>query len=246
MIAIKIEGLSKNYKNGVSGAKRVLDNLTLTVNQGEVFGFLGPNGAGKTTALKLLTGLISPTSGNIRIFGRETTDPSLQKLISFLPENPQFHRYLTAEEFLTYCGELFSLRHSEIKGKIDYLLKLVALEHERHRLLNTFSKGMVQRIGIAQALLNDPELIILDEPMAGLDPMGRKMVTDILLRMKQEGTTIFFSSHILSDVENICDRVAILVGGKLLTVDSVQNLLATFPDTVPYSLEEVFIERISA
>ena len=245
MIAIKIEGLSKKYRNGSSGERRVLDNLNLTVNQGEIFGFLGPNGAGKTTTLKLLTGLISPTSGNIRIFDRETTDPSLQKLIGFLPENPQFHRYLTAEEFLICCGELFSLRSNELKKKINYLLKLVDLENERHLLLNKFSKGMIQRIGIAQLLLNDPLLLILDEPMAGLDPMGRKMVSNILLKMKREGKTVFFSSHILNDAENLCDRIAILVEGKLTTVDSVTHLLSSFSGESPSSLENIFIERAS-
>lgn len=245
MIAIKIEGLSKEYKNGVSGKKRVLDNLTLMVNQGEIFGFLGSNGAGKTTTLKLLTGLIFPTSGNIRIYDRETTDPSLQKLIGFLPENPQFQRYLTAEEFLICCGELFSLHKKELKKKIDYLLKLVDLENERHLLLNKFSKGMIQRIGIAQLLLNDPLLLILDEPMAGLDPMGRKIVSNLLLKMKREGKTVFFSSHILNDAEHLCDRIAILAGGKLTTIDSVKHLLSSFSGKSPSSLENIFIERAS-
>ena len=245
MIAIKIEGLSKEYKNGSSGDRKVLDNLNLTVNQGEIFGFLGPNGAGKTTTLKLLTGLIFPSSGNIRIFDRKTTDPSLQKLIGFLPENPQFHRYLTAEEFLTCCGELFSLSSTEIKKKIDYLLKLVDLENERHLLLNKFSKGMIQRIGIAQLLLNDPLLLILDEPMAGLDPMGRKIVSNLLLKMKSEGKTVLFSSHILNDAESLCDRIAILLEGKLTTIDSVKHLLSSFSGESPSSLENIFIERAS-
>ena len=174
----------------------MLDNLNLTVNQGEIFGFLGPNGAGKTTTLKLLTGLSVPSSGKVWILNREPVDPSLRKVIGFLPENPQFHRYLTAEEFLTCCGELFPLTSNEISEKINYLLKLVELEDARHLILNKFSKGMTQRIGIAQVLLNDPELLILDEPMAGLDPMGRKIVRKILLKMKGEGKTVFFSSHI--------------------------------------------------
>ena len=243
MIAIKIEGLSKKYKNGFSGERRVLDNLTLTVNQGEIFGFLGPNGAGKTTTLKLLTGLIFPTSGKAFIFEKEPADPSLKSLVGFLPENPQFHRYLTAEELLIYYGELFSLGSKEIRKRIDYLLKLVNLENERHVLLNKFSKGMIQRIGIAQLILNDPELIILDEPMAGLDPMGRKMVGDILIKMKKEGKTVFFSSHILNDAESLCDRVAILEEGKLSMVDSVENLLNLSSENPLSSLEDVFIER---
>ncbi len=156
MTAITIEGLSKYYHNGCARGKKVLDNLTLTVDQGEVLGLLGPNGAGKTTTFKLLTGLIFPTSGNISIFNREITDPSVRKLIGFLPENPQFHRYLTADELLTCYGELFSLSKNEIKEKINYVLKLVDLDDARHLLLNKFSKGMIQRIGIAQLLLNDP------------------------------------------------------------------------------------------
>ena len=243
MITIKIEGLSKHYRNGTMRKKKVLDNLDLTVNQGEIFGFLGPNGAGKTTTLKLLTGLSVPSSGKVWILNREPADPSLRKVIGFLPENPQFHRYLTAEEFLTCCGELFSLTSNEINEKINYLLKLVELEDARHLILNKFSKGMTQRIGIAQVLLNDPELLILDEPMAGLDPMGRKIVSKILLKMKSEGKTVFFSSHILHDAENLCDRVAILVKGKLSTVDSVKNLLDSFSKTSLVSLEDIFIER---
>ena len=243
MIAIKIEGLSKHYKNGLTRGKKVLDNLNLTVNQGEIFGFLGPNGAGKTTTFKLLAGLIFPTSGKVWILNKETTNPSLKKLIGFLPENPQFHRYLTAEEFLTYYGELFSLKDTVVQKRIDYLLKMVDLENERYLLLNKFSKGMTQRIGIAQVLLNDPEILILDEPMAGLDPMGRKIVSKILLKMKSEGKTVFFSSHILHDAENLCDRVAILVKGKLSTVDSVKTLLDSFSKTYPVSLEDIFIER---
>ena len=245
MSAITIEGLSKYYHNGYARGKKVLDNLTLTVDQGEVLGLLGPNGAGKTTTFKLLTGLIFPTSGNISIFNREITDPSVRKLIGFLPENPQFHRYLTAEELLTYYGELFSLSKNEIKEKINYVLKLVDLDDARHLLLNKFSKGMIQRIGIAQLLLNDPELLILDEPLSGLDPMGRKVVSEMLLTMKKKGKTIIFSSHILSDVESICDRVAILVRGTLVTVDTVANLLHAFSDSPVSSLEEAFMERVA-
>jgi ABC-2 type transport system ATP-binding protein len=245
MSAITIEGLSKYYHNGYARGKKVLDNLTLTVYQGEVLGLLGPNGAGKTTTFKLLTGLIFPTSGNISIFNREITDPSVRKLIGFLPENPQFHRYLTAEELLTCYGELFSLSKNEIKEKINYVLKLVDLDDARHLLLNEFSKGMIQRIGIAQLLLNDPELLILDEPLSGLDPMGRKVVSEMLLTMKKKGKTIIFSSHILSDVESICDRVAILVRGTLVTVDTVANLLHAFSDSPVSSLEEAFMERVA-
>jgi len=245
MSAITIEGLSKYYHNGYARGKKVLDNLTLTVDQGEVLGLLGPNGAGKTTTFKLLTGLIFPTSGNISIFNREITDPSVRKLIGFLPENPQFHRYLTAEELLTCYGELFSLSKNEIKEKINYVLKLVDLDDARHLLLNKFSKGMIQRIGIAQLLLNDPALLILDEPLSGLDPMGRKVVSEMLLTMKKKGKTIIFSSHILSDVESICDRVAILVRGTLVTVDTVANLLHAFSDSPVSSLEEAFMERVA-
>ena len=243
MIAIKMEGLSKKYKNGFTGERRVLDNLNLTVHQGEIFGFLGPNGAGKTTTLKLLTGLIFPTSGKAYIFNKEASDPSLKSLVGFLPENPQFHKYLTAEELLICYGELFSLSSREIKERIDYLLKLVNLEKEKNVLLNKFSKGMIQRIGIAQLLLNDPELIILDEPMAGLDPMGRKIVSDILIKMKKNGKTVFFSSHILNDAENLCDRVAILEEGRLSMLDSVENLLNFSSGNSNSSLEDIFIER---
>jgi ABC-2 type transport system ATP-binding protein len=217
-----------------------LDHLDLEIEEGEVFGFLGHNGAGKTTTIKLLMGLVYPTSGEVWILDRSIRDVPVKQYIGFLPESPYFYEYLTAEEFLVFYGQLFGIGGLKLAKKIDELLELVSMTDARHRPLRKFSKGMLQRIGIAQALINDPRLVILDEPMSGLDPIGRRDVRDIILRLKHEGKTIFFSSHILPDVEMICDRIGILVKGRLKAVGTVQELAgASSVNSIELVVEDV-------
>ncbi|MFQ5961854.1 MAG: ABC transporter ATP-binding protein [Candidatus Methylomirabilales bacterium] len=227
MVAIKTEGLAKDYRIGFWLRKvRVLHDLNLEVYAGEIFGYLGPNGAGKTTTLKLLMGLALPTAGRAFILGRQLPDVKVKAEVGFLPENPYFYEYLTGREFLAFYGRLFGLRGRELEDRIGSLLARVGLEPSAHLQLRKYSKGMLQRIGLAQALINDPKLVVLDEPMSGLDPIGRKEVRDLILKLKEEGKTIFFSSHIIPDVEMICDRVGILVGGRLVEVGKLEELLS--------------------
>jgi ABC-2 type transport system ATP-binding protein len=226
--AIATEGLTKDYRVGFWRPRpyRALDRLTLAVEPGEVFGFLGPNGAGKTTTLKLLMQLVFPTSGTATILGRPPGDPSMKRRIGFLPENPSFYDHLTAEELLAYFAALFGYRGAERRRRVARLLDLVGLGAERRLPLRKFSKGMVQRVGLAQALLNDPEVIFLDEPMSGLDPLGRRDVRALILSLRDEGRTVFFSSHILADAEALCSRVAVLARGRLMTSGRLSDLLA--------------------
>jgi ABC-2 type transport system ATP-binding protein len=193
-----------------------LDRLTLDVEAGEVFGFLGPNGAGKTTTLKLLMQLVFPTSGHAEMLGRPLGDLSVKRRLGYLPENPYFYDYLTAEELLKYFAALFGYSHAECRARASRLLDDVGIGAERRLQLRKFSKGMLQRVGIAQALINDPELVIFDEPMSGLDPLGRRDVRALILRLRDRGCTVFFSSHVLSDAEALCSRVAILARGRLV------------------------------
>jgi ABC-2 type transport system ATP-binding protein len=241
MKPLRINGLTKEYRIGF-GRRSVmaLDHLDLEIEEGEVFGFLGHNGAGKTTTIKLLMGLVYPTSGEAWILDRSIRDVAVKQYIGFLPESPFFYEYLTAEEFLVFYGQLFGIGGLKLAKKIDELLELVSMTDARHRPLRKFSKGMLQRIGIAQALINDPRLVILDEPMSGLDPIGRRDVRDIILRLKHEGKTIFFSSHILPDVEMICDRIGILVKGRLKAVGTVQELAgASSVNSIELVVEDV-------
>ncbi len=227
MIAIEIQGLAKDYQAGFWRRRRVraLDHLNLSVNQGETFGFLGPNGAGKTTTLKLLMRLIFPTSGRAEILGRPFDDIAMHQRIGYLPENPYFYDYLTAEEFLMYSARLFGLSRQAAAGRVDDLLRVVGLTEARRLQLRKFSKGMLQRAGIAQALINDPEIVFLDEPMSGLDPIGRREIHDMILKLRRDGKTVFFSSHILPDVEALCDRVGILFRGQLKGCGRLDELL---------------------
>jgi ABC-2 type transport system ATP-binding protein len=225
-IVLKTEALSKTFRVGFWGrAVTAVEHLDLEVRQGEIFGFLGPNGAGKTTTLKILMGLIYPTSGKAWILGREIGDVHVKQDIGFLPEAPYFYDYLTGEEFLRFYGQLFGLHGKRLASQIDDLLRTVGLSQARHLQLRKFSKGMLQRIGIAQALINDPHLVILDEPMSGLDPVGRKEIRDLILHLKTQGKTIFFSSHILHDAELLCDRVGILLKGRLVALGKVTELI---------------------
>jgi ABC-2 type transport system ATP-binding protein len=228
MDAIRTEALTKHYKVGFWRPRPylALDRLTLQVTRGEVFGFLGPNGAGKTTTLKLLMQLIYPTSGRAEILGRPVGDLSVKGRIGYLPENPYFYDYLTAEELLEYFASLFGYAASERRARASRLLDEVGIGAERRLQLRKFSKGMLQRVGIAQALINDPEVVFLDEPMSGLDPIGRREIREMILRLRDRGTTVFFSSHVLSDAETLCSRVAIMAKGRLVTAGTLSELLA--------------------
>ncbi|MGI8837623.1 MAG: ABC transporter ATP-binding protein [Pyrinomonadaceae bacterium] len=215
---VEIDNLSKDYELGFVRKRKVraLDGLSLTVNQGEIFGFLGANGAGKTTTLKLLMRLTFPTGGSARILGHDIADVSMHSRIGYLPENPYFYDYLTALEFLNFCGQIFGLSQLARNQRAKELLKRVGLDESKwNTQLRKFSKGMLQRIGLAQALVNDPEVVFLDEPMSGLDPIGRRQVRDLIAALKQDGKTVFMCSHILSDIEILCDRIAILKRGRL-------------------------------
>jgi ABC-2 type transport system ATP-binding protein len=226
--AIKIEGLTKDYAVGFWRKKmrRSLDHLDLEVKEGEAFGFLGPNGAGKTTTLKLLMGLIFPTSGSAQVRGRSIADVSMHREIGYMPEQPYFYDYLTARELLDYFARFFKFNAAERQERIGKFLGRVGLTESSDVQLRKFSKGMLQRVGIAQAILHDPQVIFLDEPMSGLDPVGRREVRDIILELKKQGRTVFFSTHILSDAEMLCDRVAVLVGGKLLGVGAPKEIVS--------------------
>lgn len=218
MAVVEINNLTKDYDVGFLRKRKVraLDSLSLSVEAGQIFGFLGANGAGKTTTLKLLMRLIFPTAGTARILDRDIQDVTMHQRIGYLPENPYFYDYLTAREFLDYCGQLFGLTAAERKKRAADLLARVRLDEKRwDTQLRKFSKGMLQRVGLAQSIINDPEIVFLDEPMSGLDPIGRREVRDLIASLRQEGKTVFMCSHILSDIEVLCDRVAILKGGKL-------------------------------
>ncbi len=224
---IQTNELTKVYSSIIPGRQQVaLDRLSMSVPSGEVFGFLGPNGAGKTTTLKLLLGLSEPTSGTGEILGKSIGDPAIREEIGYLAENPTFYDYLCADEFLKYCAKFFRLGRKERARRADRLLDYVGLSDNKSEKLSSFSKGMLQRVGLAQALINDPQLLLLDEPMSGLDPMGRKQFKDLIRHACQdEGKTVFFCSHVLAEVEEVCDRVAILSEGRLLTQDTLDNLL---------------------
>ncbi|MEZ5418429.1 MAG: ABC transporter ATP-binding protein [Vicinamibacterales bacterium] len=217
MLAIETEGLTKDYQVGFWRPRpyRALHGLSLAVEPGEVFGFLGPNGAGKSTAIKLLMQLIYPTSGTARILGKPVGDVDVRRRIGFLPENPSFYDYLTAEELLTYFAGLFDVPAAERQARVGRVLDEVGLGAERRMRLRSYSKGMVQRVGIAQALINEPDVVFLDEPMSGLDPIGRRDVRRLLVSLRDRGCTVFFSSHILSDAETLCSRVAVIAQGRL-------------------------------
>jgi ABC-2 type transport system ATP-binding protein len=228
-IAIEIDNLTKDYETGFWRKRKVraLDGLSLTVESAQIFGFLGANGAGKTTTLKLLMGLIYPTAGTARILNRDIDDIAMHARIGYLPENPYFYDYLTAREFLNYCGELFGLDRVTRERRTEELLTRVNLETKGwDRQLRKFSKGMLQRVGLAQALVNDPEIVFLDEPMSGLDPVGRREVRDLIASLRTQGKTVFMCSHILSDIEVLCDSVAILKQGRLAQAGSLEELRA--------------------
>jgi len=225
--AIEIENLTKDYPYGFLHLKkkRSLEGLTMQVESGEVFGFLGPNGAGKSTTIKLLVGLIFPEAGTARILGKPITDIEMHRDIGYLPEQPYFYDYLTASEVLDYFARIHGLTAADRSERVTRMLKKVGLETARKIQLRKYSKGMLQRVGLAQAILHDPQVVILDEPMSGLDPIGRREVRDIILELKREGRTVMFSTHILSDAEMLCDRVGVIVGGKLRGVGAPEEIV---------------------
>ena len=226
--AIEITGLEKSFDVGFwrKQKRRALKPLNLTVEAGEVFGYLGPNGAGKTTTLKLLMGIVFPSGGSAKILGLDMQDPRVKAQIGFLPEQPYFYEHLTAAELLDYYGQLSGVSVADRRKRVPEVLRRVGMADAADVQLRKFSKGMLQRVGIAQAVLHDPKVVFLDEPMSGLDPIGRRDVRDLIEDLKQEGKTVFFSTHILSDAEALCDRVAILHQGELRGVGTVAELTA--------------------
>jgi len=229
--AVVTDGLTKDFRSGFwrSRPHRGLDGVSLEIPTGGVFGLLGPNGAGKSTTLKILMNLLWPSAGRAEVLGRPPGDVAARRRLGFLPEHPTFYDHLTAEELLSYFAGLFGYPAAERRARASRYLDLVGIGADRRRLLRHYSKGMVQRVGIAQALINDPELVILDEPMSGLDPVGRRDVRDLILRLRDEGRTVLFSSHILSDAELLCSRVAILAKGRLVASGALSDLTAARP-----------------
>lgn len=238
MPAVKIVELTKVFKSGVRRKQTMaLNGLNLEVEEGEILGYLGPNGAGKTTTFKILLGLLRPTKGEAWLLGKNIRDIRSREEVGFLPEQPYFYDYLTAREFLDFYGQLYNLSKQARRARVIELLELVGLQDAASTQLRKFSRGMLQRIGVAQALINEPKLIFFDEPMAALDPIGRKRMRDIILRLKSEGKTVLYSTHILSDVEAICDKVAILSQGKLFGVGQPDNILGTGERLVEMNIE---------
>ncbi len=236
--AIEIENLSKEYPYGFLHLKKKksLESLTMRVEDGEVFGFLGPNGAGKSTTIKLLMRLIFPTSGTARILGKSIDDVSVHGSVGYLPEQPYFYDYLTAYEVLDYFARFHGLTASDRRARVAAMLKKVGLDTAKKIQLRKYSKGMLQRVGLAQAILHQPQVVVLDEPMSGLDPLGRREVRDIILELKRQGHTVLFSTHVLSDAEMLCDRVGVIVGGKLRGVGAPRELV----DMTPQGMEILF------
>ena len=223
---IETRALTKVYRDFWGRQKvRALKALDLEVKQGEVFGLLGPNGSGKTTTIKLILGLLFPTEGQALVFGKDSTDVAKNKRIGYLPEESYLYRFLNAEETLDFYGRLFSIPHKELKERVDRLIRMVGLQRARKRQLKEYSKGMTRRIGLAQALINEPDLIVLDEPTTGLDPIGTREMKDMILRLRDEGKTVLMCSHLLADVQDVCDRIAILYQGELKELGRVDSLL---------------------
>jgi ABC-2 type transport system ATP-binding protein len=237
-LAIEIRGLQKIYYSGFLRRPFTgLDGLDLDVRRGEVFGFIGPNGAGKTTTIKCLVGLQFPTAGSAKLLGRSIEHPEARRSLGFLPERPYFYQHLSAREFLDFYGQLFDVPAELREQRIESLLRRVDLERVADTPLRNYSKGMLQRAGVAQALINEPELIILDEPMSGLDPLGRMLIRDLILEERERGRTVFFSSHVLSDVQSICDRVGLIGGGKLRAIGGINELLGQQVENVDCTVQ---------
>lgn len=238
MAVIAFDSVTKDYKTGFRKRKTALKDFSLDIHEGEVFGFLGPNGAGKSTAIKILLNLIFPTSGKASILGKDVSNREVRKLVGYLPENPYFYDYLNPIELLAFAGKTSGIDSHKIEDRAELLLNTVGLWNERKRAIRSYSKGMVQRVGLALALIHEPKVVILDEPMTGLDPIGRRQAIDLILKLKQEGKTVFFSSHILEDIERVCDRIGILVNGTLVRVMDLKA------EHLTKSLEDIFIDEV--
>ena len=249
---IAVARLGKVYRSGFR-MKRVqaLKDISLEIERGEIFGFLGPNGAGKTTLIKILMGLTEPTSGTALVFGRPPRDAAAKARLGFLPESPYFYDHLTAREFLQLAAQLSGVTSADVAGRVTGLLRLLRMEHSAGVQMRNFSRGMLQRVGIAQALVADPELVVLDEPMGGLDPVGRKEFRDIIIDLRERGKTVFFSTHILSDVEMICDRVGIIIDGRIVEVGRLNQILTDAAESIEVTVRGVtgrtqkILERVS-
>ena len=239
MAVIVFKQITKSYQEGLRGKKRALEELSLEIEKGEVFGFLGPNGAGKSTAIKILLNFIFPDTGEVTINGQQVSNPQVRKHLGYLPENPYLYDNLSPKELLLFKGRLCGFSAQEIKKRTDEILFRMNLLNVKKRPLRTFSKGMIQRVGFALALINDPEILILDEPFSGLDPLMRYEALELLLELKQKGKTIFFSSHILNDIERVCDRIGILDHGKLVYVGNSEDIVNEYS-----SLENAFLTII--
>ncbi len=239
---LKIENLIVEYRSKEIGqpVRRAVDGLSLDVQAGEVFGFLGPNGAGKTSTMNVLLGFVNATAGDAYLFGVNVKEPVARQRIGYLPELTYYYKFLTAEEILRFYAGIFRIPRNEVENRIDAVLKLVELDHARKRVIKSYSKGMQQRVGLAQALINNPDLLILDEPTSGLDPIGRMKVREIIQRLRNEGKTVFFSSHELGEVEMVCDRVAILHEGKLRAEGKVSSLV----NQHQMNLEQIFLKLV--
>jgi len=245
-VQLEVHELRKTFDPGLFEARvDVLKGLSFEVARGEIFGFLGPNGAGKTTTIKAITGLVFPDGGSIRVCGRPHTDLESKRRIGFMPESPYVYNHLTGREFLRFAAELLGLDRSRVEERIRQVLEMVSMVWAADRPMRTFSKGMLQRLALAQALLGEPELLILDEPMSGLDPVGRRDVRDIILEQRERGTTVFFSSHIIPDVETICDRVAIVVDGTVRATGTVRELMAREVEAYEATFVGVDTERLT-
>ncbi len=253
---VRVDAVVKDVRPGFGlRRKRVLHDITFCVREGEIFGFVGPNGAGKTTTLKILMGLIRATSGTARVLGHDVGETAFRRHVGFLPENPYFYDYLTGRETLDFYAKLCGLSRERRHARADELLSQVGLEHAAGARVRTYSKGMQQRLGIAQALVHDPDVVFLDEPMSGLDPIGRKEVRDLILRLRDRGKTVFMNTHILHDVELVCDRVAIIAGGRIRYEGAIQDfieagerltdlLVASLPAHIGALLEERFSAQL--
>lgn len=246
---IQVRNLSKVYRD-FWGRKKVqaLNSLSLEVRKGEVFGLLGPNGSGKTTTLKLLLGLLFPSEGEVTVLGKPAHDVTKNERIGYLPEESYLYRFLNADETLDFYGKLFDMPSAQRRQRRDELIKMVGIEGARRRQLKEYSKGMTRRIGLAQALINDPELVLLDEPTSGLDPLGTRDMKDLIIKLREQGKTVVMCSHLLADVQDVCDRIAILYGGELKVIGGVQELLETTDETqlLTSSLKEDAIKEVEA